>query len=433
MLEQREMMSDAVSSASEAVKKLTKDCTDDNGDAHQQQYRTYTVYFIRHGEALHNQLEKEAQEAALSLAISQGYDPASSYVKEAVENARKAVLNSDAVEDPPLSEVGIEEAKRAKLDLERLIDSYNLPQVEEVWVSPLQRAMKTAAIIFRRSSATCLTDKSTDANRETDNSENTTSTTIKAPRIRVMKELEERRTGLACDTHGPLEMIQKRPTFNIFSISSLKMSLMFADTTPLGSLDEDNAVAHDHVIRDITKRDSNIDICGTYLSRLSSHMGNNDDPWEQLVDIDVLSDTQQLDAASIHTSSDHSADSQDDNNKHEGVEKDRDLHVSEENKAMLRERTKLLLNLLVESKSRSIALIGHKGYLRELERGPLGHIDAALFQNGECRVYRLQLDLGAEAVGDSLNGSTVGSLYSTGSAPVVQRAEKIASSHDDVE
>jgi hypothetical protein len=100
---------------------------------------------------------------------------------------------------------------------------------------------------------------------------------------------------------------------------------------------------------------------------------------------------------------------------------------------MLRERTKLLLNLLVESKSRSIALIGHKGYLRELERGPLGHVDAALFQNGECRVYRLQLDLGAEAVGDSLNGSTVGSLYSTGSAPVVQRAEKIASSHDDVE
>ena len=36
---------------------------------------------------------------------------------------------------------------------------------------------------------------------------------------------------------------------------------------------------------------------------------------------------------------------------------------------------------------------GHKGYLRELERGPLGHSDAELFKNCELRVYRLILDV----------------------------------------
>ena len=51
--------------------------------------RLYTLYFIRHGEALHNQLEKQAQSAALSLAISQGYDANSTYARQMQEEARK--------------------------------------------------------------------------------------------------------------------------------------------------------------------------------------------------------------------------------------------------------------------------------------------------------------------------------------------------------
>lgn len=57
---------------------------------------------------------------------------------------------------------------------------------------------------------------------------------------------------------------------------------------------------------------------------------------------------------------------------------------------------------------------GHKGYLRELERGPLGYSDAQLFKNCELRVYRLILDV----INDAPDSSTSSSIV----------AERIASS-----
>lgn len=66
---------------------------------------------------------------------------------------------------------------------------------------------------------------------------------------------------------------------------------------------------------------------------------------------------------------------------------------TEEDKAMLRLRTRRLFDLLAESKERSIAVVTHKGYLREFERGQLGKPLAGEFKNCEIRVYRILLDV----------------------------------------
>lgn len=169
----------------------------------------YTLYFVRHAEALHNQLEKEAEAAALALAVSQGHDPDSVYSKQAQEDARKSILESDAIGDPPLLELGFEEARKAKRTLEQLISTYDLPHVQEVWVSPLQRTMQTAATIFPESS-------NPNPERQCSNSSRGASSPTRPPIIRVKKEIEERQTGLACDIHAPLEVVKKRKTFQRF-------------------------------------------------------------------------------------------------------------------------------------------------------------------------------------------------------------------------
>lgn len=63
----------------------------------------------------------------------------------------------------------------------------------------------------------------------------------------------------------------------------------------------------------------------------------------------------------------------------------------EEDKQELRKRTEQLFTMLTETSSESIACVTHKGYLRELERGPFGQPEAATFKNCEIRVYRLRM------------------------------------------
>lgn len=64
----------------------------------------------------------------------------------------------------------------------------------------------------------------------------------------------------------------------------------------------------------------------------------------------------------------------------------------EENREELRKRTHRLFRLLGETNHTSVAVVTHKGYLRELEKGPLRQGDAVKeFKNCEIRVYRLKL------------------------------------------
>jgi broad specificity phosphatase PhoE len=65
--------------------------------------------------------------------------------------------------------------------------------------------------------------------------------------------------------------------------------------------------------------------------------------------------------------------------------------ATEEDKATLRQRTTKLFELLTESQDQSIAVVTHKGYLRELERGTFGKPLAREFDNCEIRVYQVRI------------------------------------------
>jgi len=58
-----------------------------------------------------------------------------------------------------------------------------------------------------------------------------------------------------------------------------------------------------------------------------------------------------------------------------------------EEKFMLRKRTAGLGKLLQGTDADSVCIVTHKGFLRELERGPLGQPQASEFSNCEVRVY----------------------------------------------
>jgi broad specificity phosphatase PhoE len=68
------------------------------------------------------------------------------------------------------------------------------------------------------------------------------------------------------------------------------------------------------------------------------------------------------------------------------------MEETEEDKQMLRKRTGKLFDLLDESDHSSLAIVTHKGYLRELERGRFEQPDAKEFNNCEVRVYRVTMD-----------------------------------------
>jgi hypothetical protein len=101
-----------------------------------------------------------------------------------------------------------------------------------------------------------------------------------------------------------------------------------------------------------------------------------------------------------------------------------------EDKDMLRERTKKLFDMLSLTNSRSICLIGHKGYLRELERGPLGQTDAELFRNCEIRVYRLELEMTDNTTRDSSNNNSSSGrdVVDAQGRTLLHSAEKVTSS-----
>eukprot|EP00930_Biecheleria_cincta_P016211 TRINITY_DN13277_c0_g1_i2.p1 TRINITY_DN13277_c0_g1~~TRINITY_DN13277_c0_g1_i2.p1 ORF type:complete len:257 (+),score=49.23 TRINITY_DN13277_c0_g1_i2:216-986(+) len=69
---------------------------------------------------------------------------------------------------------------------------------------------------------------------------------------------------------------------------------------------------------------------------------------------------------------------------HESLEHDALAHV--EDKPKLRLRAAKVADLLLETEAESICLVTHKGFLRELERGPFGRPSASEFANSEVRV-----------------------------------------------
>lgn len=227
----------------------------------------YTVFLLRHGEAAHNVLEKRAKDDARARCTANGLDPGSKETLAAMEEARMAVLEDDGMADPSLSAEGRRCGCETRARIDELSSEQAIPVPTRVLVSPLQRTLQTAALVFQGHA-----------------------------NVRACEELCERRTGLACDQRSPARTMCKRPTF------------------------------------------VGID-------------------FEQVLKID---DGPPSEPAG-------------------GVE----------DKAMLRTRTLAMLGLLEDADDTSIALVTHKGYLRELERGPLCQAEATECANGEVRVYRV--------------------------------------------
>mmetsp|Transcript_84460 Transcript_84460/g.242513 ORF Transcript_84460/g.242513 Transcript_84460/m.242513 type:complete len:360 (+) Transcript_84460:51-1130(+) len=76
-----------------------------------------------------------------------------------------------------------------------------------------------------------------------------------------------------------------------------------------------------------------------------------------------------------------------------------------ENKEDVRARSSRLAELLQRfAGDQAVAVVTHKGYLRELERGPLGRPQASEFGNGEVRVYELSLSGDGKLISKVLHG-----------------------------
>ena len=132
--------------------------------------RHRTLYFIRHGEAKHNILEKAAIKNAKEDAVAEGFAEDAEETKQRMELARQEILNNESLLDAPLSPAGMKEAEGARNDIERIIKGKQLPPPTKVLVSPLQRALQTANIVFPGHK-----------------------------NIKVREEVRERLTGKACD------------------------------------------------------------------------------------------------------------------------------------------------------------------------------------------------------------------------------------------
>jgi len=153
--------------------------------------QVYTLYLLRHGEAAHNVLEKAAAEQARRAALAEGYAADSAETRRRTEKARRSVLDDATLLDSPLTEEGKEQARRARRTVEEL--RARLPAPTAVYVSPLQRALQTAAIAFPGYSDS----------------------------VHVRLELQERQTGKPCDTRKPTASIDARSSFAKFSTNRL--------------------------------------------------------------------------------------------------------------------------------------------------------------------------------------------------------------------
>jgi len=241
-----------------------------------------TVFLVRHGEALHNIAEKlalkEAQEA-----LKDEEPPNEELKREALEIARRSALTDEGLKDAPLSTKGHEQAEITAANVSKIIREEELKAPEAVFVSPLQRALQTAARMFPEHQE-----------------------------VHVCDLLRERCTGFPCDERSEVPSLRSRKSFRHMSF--------------------------DQVIPD-------------------------DDEIVNLEDEEVMDEPPVF--RRFHT-----------------------WPLIEE-KFMLRQRTAGLGRLLQTTEAESVCIVTHKGFLRELERGPLGRTEASEFGNCEVRVYEV--------------------------------------------
>merc|ERR1712136_652989 len=235
-----------------------------------------TLFLVRHGEAVHNIEEQAAKKVAQLQAEQLGLHPKSPECKAMVDAARRLVLNSQALGDAELSPAGKAQALATKVAVAALIRQGKVPEPTGLLISPLQRTLQTASIIFPNH-----------------------------PNAHVRDLLSEKKTQFPCDNRSK--------------------------------------------IRNSVRK--------TFVNMSFSHLDRFD---EQRLWFDSLE--------------------------------------AEENNADVRERAATFVQQLRSIRDDCIALVSHKGFLRELERGPFGQPETSdakkpgsEFGNCEVRVYDVTL------------------------------------------
>lgn len=152
------------------------------------------MFLVRHGEAVHNIEEQKAKRRAAAEAEAQGHAEGSEAHKKMIEAARKAALRDEQLRDASLSTTGKGQTVAAKDELRALTENdMGLPAPAVVLVSPLQRTLETAAILFPDH-----------------------------PRVHVCEDLRERRTGLPCDERKMACHLARQPAFSNMDFMGLK-------------------------------------------------------------------------------------------------------------------------------------------------------------------------------------------------------------------
>jgi len=266
------------------------------------------LILVRHGEAVHNSIEKKIKETIAKeiqgLGIAYGSDMHAKMVKE----RRAKILADPNLLDPGLSEQGHDEAIEAREALNAMVREGRLPAPEHVLVSPLLRTLQTGAAMFPQH-----------------------------PNVHVHEIIRERRTGLPCDERSPV------------SYPSQSLSLCHMHLT---GIETESDVETDVPSRSESYEEFDLSTDGSDL------------PDYMMVKKPSLSDL-----PVYPTPPDEIEDAQ-----------------------MLRHRTLQLTELLERIPEETICVVSHKGYLRELERGPLQQPNAPEFGNCEVRVYDIRLN-----------------------------------------
>jgi len=130
------------------------------------------VYFVRHGEAIHNIAERAAKVQATQEATELGLQKGSASFNDYLKSARAKVLSDETFRDAKLSELGKQQASDARKILENAAQAQGLPMPTRVLVSPLRRTLETACLAFPEF------------------------------QVQVCDLLRERKTGLPCDDVG---------------------------------------------------------------------------------------------------------------------------------------------------------------------------------------------------------------------------------------
>jgi len=245
-----------------------------------------TLYLVRHGEAVHNVLEKQAQKRAATEAEKLGHPKGSEAYDTMLEMARLAVLHDANQADPGLSDAGKAQALDARVEVKELATGpWQFPEPTGVLVSPLFRTLQTAAAVFPEHS-----------------------------NVRVHGLVRERRTGLACDELSPQREMCLHSDFTYMDFSN--------------------------VLEAEARAEEEYELAAKFAS--DPRRNRSDSALPEL-----------------------------------------------EDKQKLRRRTAQLAELLLSTKDDALCLVTHKGYLRELERGPLGRPKATEFGTCEVRIYEV--------------------------------------------